>query len=195
MSLDASSYFDHLRAYLSDDYIIDSGTSDTITLTEKYFREGETKKSTRKVTLPFKGKALAIKLDGRKDALFHFLDDNGKQWSKRCDFVIFQCFNRSINAYLVEFKTKSLDAGSIIDQLKSGTHWCASLRKIINLYTGDDRSIRIRKFVFTENDNPAPYLDAAGEYLARDPSIRHYHYDQLAGLTLDTLENTSVKKV
>ena len=195
MSLDAASYFDHLRAYLSDDYVVDDGATGSVTLTEKYFREGETKKSTRKVTLPFKGKAFAIKLDGRKEALFHFLDDNGKQWSKRCDFIIFQSHSRCINAYLVEFKTKSLDAGSIIDQLKSGAQWCASLRKIINHYTGDDRSIRIRKFVFTENDNPAAYLDLAGHYLARDPSIRHYHYDQLTGLTLDTLENTSVRTV
>ena len=195
MSLDAASYFDHLRAYLADAYVVDDGTSDSITLSEKYFREGETKKSTRNVTLPFNGRAFAIKLDGHKEPLFHFLNDNGKQWSKRCDFIIFQCYRRSINAYLFEFKTKSLDPSSIIDQLKSGTHWCASLRKVVNQYTGDDRTIRVRKFVLTENENPAAYLDAAGRYLARDPSIRHYHYDQLNGLTLDTLENTSVRTV
>lgn len=195
MSLDAASYFDHLRAYISEAYIIDDGATGTVTLTEKYFREGMTKKSTRKVILPFAGKAFAIKLDGHKEALFHFLDDNGKQWSKRCDFIIFQCYRRSINAYLFEFKTRSLEAQSIIDQLKSGAHWCASLRKIVNHYTGDDRSIRIRKFVLTENENPTAYLDAAGRYLARDPSIRHYHYDQLVGLTLETLENTSVRTV
>ena len=195
MSLDAASYFDHLRAYISEAYIIDDGATGTVTLTEKYFREGMTKKSTRKVILPFAGKAFAIKLDGHKEALFHFLDDNGKQWSKRCDFIIFQCYRRSINAYLFEFKTRSLEAQSIIDQLKSGAHWCASLRKIVNHYTGDDRSIRIRKFVLTENENPTAYLDAAGRYLARDPSIRHFHYDQLVGLTLETLENTSVRTV
>ena len=195
MTLDASSYFDHLRAYLSEKYIVDDGATGTITLTEKYFLEGATTKSTRKVMLPFKGRAFAIKLDGHKEALFHFLDDNGKQWSKRCDFIIFQCFNRCINAYLFEFKTRSLEAQSIIDQLKSGAHWCASLRKVVNQYTGDDRGFRIRKFVLTENENPAAYLDAAGRYLARDPSIRHYHYDQLVGLTLDTLENASVRTV
>lgn len=195
MSLDAASYFDHLRAYLADGYVVDDGTTDAITLTEKYFREGETKKSTRKVMLPFKGKAFAIKLDGRKEPLFHFLDDNGKQWSKRCDFIVFQCVRRSINAHLFEFKTRSLDPSSIIDQLKSGENWCASLRKVISQYTSDDRGFRIRKFVLTENANPAAYLDAAGRYLARDPSIRHYHYDQLSGLTLDTLENSSVRTV
>jgi hypothetical protein len=195
MSLDPASYFDHLRAYLADAYVVDNGTSGSITLSEKYFREGETKKSTRKVTFSFNGKAFAIKLDGHKEPLFHFLDDNGKQWSKRCDFIIFQCYHQRINAYLFEFKTKSLDPSSIIDQLKSGEHWCASLRRIVNQYTGDDRSIHIRKFVLTENENPAAYLDAAGRFLARDPSIRHYHYDQLNGLTLDTLENTSVRTV
>ena len=116
MSLDAASYFDHLRAYLSDTYVIDEGAAGVISLTEKYFREGATKKSTRKVTLPFLGRAFAVKLDGRPEPLFHFLDDNGKQWSKRCDFIVFQCYRRCINAYLFEFKTKSLDATSIIDQ-------------------------------------------------------------------------------
>jgi hypothetical protein len=195
MSLDPASYFDHLRAYLSNDYVIDDGISGSITLTEKYYRESATKKSTRKVSFSFNGKAFAIKLDGHKEALFHFLDNNGKQWSKRCDFIIFQCHRRCINAYLFEFKTKSLDPSSIIDQLKSGEHWCASLRKIVSQYTGDDRHIYIRKFVLTENDNPTAYLDAAGRFLARDPSIRHYRYDQLEGLTLDTLDNTSVMTV
>jgi hypothetical protein len=195
MSLDAASYFGHLRAYISDCYIVDDGAADKISLTEKYYREGETKKSTRLVTLPFKGKAFAIKLDGRNEPLFHFLDDNGKQWSKRCDFIVFQCYNRSINAYLFEFKTRSLEAQSIIDQLRAGIHWCASLRKVVHEYTGDERSIRARKFVLTENENPAAYLDSAGKYLARDPSIRHYHYDEIRNLTLDTLENTSVRTV
>lgn len=195
MPLDAASYFDHLRAYLADTYVVDDGNSGSLTLKEKYFREGEIKKSTRKVTLPYKGRAFALKLDGRKDPLFHFLDDNGKQWSKRCDFVVFQHFNRSLNGYLFEFKTKSLEPGSIIEQLKSGVHWCACLRKVICQYTGDDRSIRLRKFVLTENENPGPYLDPAGKYLARDPSIRHYHYDDLSGLGIDDLENTSVRTV
>jgi hypothetical protein len=195
MSLQAASYFDHLRSYLSDVYVVDDGASGFITLTEKYYREGETKKSTRKVMLPFQGRAFAIKLDGRTEPLFHFLNDNGKQWSKRCDFIIFQIHRRCINAHLFEFKTRSLEAQSIIDQLKSGVNWCASLRKVINQYTNDDCVIRVRKFVLTENENPAAYLDAAGKYLARDPSIRHYHYNELADLTLDTLDNTSIRTV
>ena len=195
MSLDASSYFDHIRAYINDEYIVSRGDSGEIVLQEKYYREGETKKSTRIVKLPYKGKAFAIKLDGRKNPLFHFLDDNGKEWSKRCDFVVFQYFNRRLMAYLFEFKTKSLDAGSIIDQLKSGVHWCACLSKVIQQYTGDKKPLRLKKFVLTENNNPDPYLDTENKYLARDPSIRHYHYNEIDGLKLDDLENNSIKTV
>lgn len=195
MSLPADSYFSHLKAYLSAEYVTDDGSSGTITLVEKYFREGDTRKQLRRVVFPFQGRAFAIKLDGHKDRLFHFLDDNGKEWSKRCDFVVFQCHRRVINAYLFEFKTKSLDPSSIIDQLRSGAHWCACLRKVVSQYTGDDRSISLRKFVLTGNEKPGAYLDNAGKYLARDPSIRPYHYDQLQGLTLDTLENVSVRTV
>ena len=195
MTIDVPSYFDHLKAYISDDYIVHRGEDGKIVLKEKYFREGETKRTTRTVKLPYKGKAFAIKLDGRKNPLFHFLDDNGKEWSKRCDFVVFQCFNRRVTAHLFEFKTKSLDAGSIIDQLKSGVHWCACLRKVVQQYTGDSKPIRLRKFVLTENNNPDAYLDADNKYLARDPSVRHYHYDELITLGLDDLENESIKTV
>jgi hypothetical protein len=195
MTLDAASYFDHLRAYISPSYVVDEGTGSTIALKEKYFPEGATRKATRTVLLPYQGRAFAIKLDGHNSALFHFLDDNGKPWSKRCDFIVFQCHRRSINAHLFEFKSRSLEAQSIIEQLRAGVSWCASLRRVVCQYTGDDRGIRIRKFVLTENDNPGAYLDSAGKYLARDPSIRHYHYDEVKALTLDTLENSSVRTV
>lgn len=195
MSLDATSYFDHIRAYINDEYIVHRGEDGEIALTEKYFREGATRKSTRKVRLPYKGKAFAVKLDGKADPLFHFLDDNGKEWSKRCDFVVFQCYRRSVTAYLFEFKTKSLDARSIIDQLRSGANWCACLRKVVQQYTGDNKPLKLKKFVLTENNNPDAYLDADNKYLARDPSIRHYHYDELDTLGLDDLENESVRTV
>ncbi len=195
MTLDATSYFDHIQAYISDEYIVSDGGGGEIVLKEKYFREGETKKTTRTVELPFKGKAFAIKLDGMNHPLFHFLDDNGKEWSKRCDFVVFQCYNRRVSGYLIEFKTKSLDATSIISQLKSGLHWCACLRKVVQQYTGDSKPLKLKKFVFTENNKPDAYLDADNKYLARDPSVRHYHYDDLVGIGLDDLENASVNTV
>jgi hypothetical protein len=100
-----------------------------------------------------------------------------------------------VTVYLFEIKTKSLDAGSIIDQLKSGVHWCACLRKVVAQYTGDNRPLKIKKFVLTENNNPDAYLDAEGKYLARDPSVRHYRYDEIEALGLDDLENDSVNTV
>lgn len=195
MSLLASSYFDHLRSYISNDYIVDDGLAGKITLKERYFKENSRRPFFREVEFAFLGKAFAIKLDGRPERLFNFLDDNGKQWSKRCDFVIFQCRRTTVNAYLIEFKTKSLDSQSIIDQLKAGLHWCICLRKVIRQYTGDDRGIRARKYVFSDNDDPSRFLDSTGRYLARDPSIRHYHYNDLRGPTLDGLENSSINLV
>jgi hypothetical protein len=44
MTLDASSYFDHIKAYISDEYIVHHGDGGEIVLPEKYFREGHTKK-------------------------------------------------------------------------------------------------------------------------------------------------------
>lgn len=195
MTLDATSYFAHLQAYLSDEYIVDDGSSGTVTLTEKFYVEGSRRKRTRKVVFAYRGRAFAIKLDGRKDPLFHFLDDNGRPWSKRCDFIVFQCYRQAIHAHLFEFKTKSLEPTSIIEQLRSGEQWCASLRKVIQQYTGDDRKFKVRKFVCTENENPSRFLDAADQYLAREPSIRHYHFDDIAALTLDDLDNSSVRTV
>ena len=194
MSLDAPSYFDHLRAYLSDKYIVDRGASGEVTLAERYYREGETKKSTRKVVLPFKGKAFAIKLDGRKDALFHFLDDNGKEWSKRCDFVIFYVNGRAFHADCIEFKSKSLTAEKIVPQLRAGMCWVTSLKRTIDHYTGDNRRIRLRKFVFAENENPGAYLDP-NRQLNADPSIRYYHFDEVNGQPLADLQNTSVQEI
>ncbi|APP83937.1 hypothetical protein ABQZ99_014455 [Xanthomonas hortorum pv. vitians] len=195
MTLDASSYFDHIKAYISDEYIVHRGEEGEVILREKYFREGDTKKSLRVVRLPYKGKAFALKLDGRNKPLFDFLDDNGKEWSKRCDFIIFHYFNRRIVIYLFEFKTKSLDAGSIIDQLRSGVHWCACLRRVVAQYTGHSRPLKTKKFVLTENNNPDAYLDAERKYLARDPSVRHYHYDEVAALSLEDLENNSINTI
>lgn len=195
MTLEASSYFDHLFAYLSDHYLVYYGVDEEIVLREKYFKPGKTRSSTRTVKLPFKGKAFALKLDGVEGPLFNFLDDNGKEWSKKCDFIVFQYQKRQIFCYLFEFKTSSLDAGSIIGQLRSGAHWCASLRKVIEQYTGESKPFRLKKFVLTENENPERYLDASKKYLARDPSVRHYNYDDLKGLSLDDLENSSVSKV
>jgi hypothetical protein len=195
MTLDAASYYQHIQAYLSDNYIVHRGDGGEIILKEKYFKEGATKKSDRIIKLSYRGSAFAIKLDGQKGPLFGFLDDNGKEWSKRCDFIVFQCHARKMMVYLFEFKSKSLDVDSIKAQLKSGVHWCACLRKIIEQYTGDSKPLKLKQFVLTENTNPGVYLDAEARYLARERSIRHYHYDTIKGMALEDLDNDSVKTV
>jgi hypothetical protein len=129
-----------------------------------------------------------------KPPLFHFLDDNAKPWSKRCDFVIFYVNGRAFHADCIEFKSKSLTSEKIVPQLRAGMCWVTSLKRTIDQYTGDTRKIRLRKFVFAENENPGAYLDA-NRQLNADPSIRYYHFDEVNGLSLAALHNTSVQEI
>ena len=69
-----------------------------------------------------------------------------------------------------------------------------TLKQTIGHYTGDSRKIKLRKFVFGENDNPGAYLDATRQ-LNADPSIRYYHFDEVNGQPLTALHNTSVQEI
>lgn len=202
MSLAATSYFEHLKAYVNTNYVVDDGTGGKVILTEKYFRPQDVKPKTRKIELLLPEGGLAFKLDHddvdaskkkNKPPLFHFLDDNAKPWSKRCDFVIFYVNRRRFHADCIEFKSKSLTAEKIVPQLKAGVNWVKSLKRTIENYTGDARKICIRKFVFAENDNPEAYLDA-NRQLNADPSIRYYHFDEVNGRSLTDLENSSIQE-
>ena len=100
MALNARGFFDHLRSYLNMGHYATEGRDGKLLLKEKIFTE--TKKQEIKVHLIFSGEAFAIKLDklnqrGNHDPLFHFLDDTGKPWSKRCDFVVFQLYRNRVN--------------------------------------------------------------------------------------------------
>ena len=203
MSLDAATYFQHLKAYVNSRYVVHDGEGGEVILKEKYFQTGETRARTRKIALGLSGLGMAFKLDHdqvelqrkkSKPALFHFLDDNAKAWSKRCDFVIFRTHGRSFFADCIEFKSKSISAENIVPQLRAGVSWCRSLKRTIEHYTGDSRSIRIRKFVFGTNENPGNYVDAQGQ-LNADPSIRYYHFDDVNGQPLADLQNTSVTEI
>lgn len=203
MSLDAASYFHHLQAYLNSRYIVHDGAGGYLVLKEKYFSEGGTRARTRKIVLHLSGLGLAFKLDHdqvelqrkkAKPALFHFLDDTAKPWSKRCDFVIFSTAGRRFMADCVEFKSKSLTAEKIVPQLRAGVSWCKSLKQTIEYYTGDARRIRVRKFVFGTNDNPTDYINAGGQ-LRADPSVRYYHFNDINGRHLSDLQNTSFEDI
>ena len=214
MTLDAPTYFGHLRAYVNSEYVVDDGAEGKIVLAEKYFRADDFKPQTRRIELVLPGSGMAFKLDHdefefekkkvknkkkekakkNKPALFHFLDDNAKPWSKRCDFVIFYINGQSFHADCIEFKSKNLDANKIVPQLKAGACWVSTLKRVIENYTGDRRRIRLRKFVFAENESPDAYLDA-NRQLNADPSIRYYHFDEVNGQSLAGLTNTSVQDI
>lgn len=203
MILVARTYFEHLKAYVNSEYVVHDGADGKIVLTEEYFRPEDVRPQIRKIELLLPGAGMAFKLDHddfdtkknkAKPPLFHFLDDTAKPWSRRCDFVIFYVNGRAFHADCIEFKSKSLTADKIVPQLKAGMCWVNSLKRTIEYYTGDKRTIRLRKFVFAENDNPGAYLDANRQLIA-DPSIRYYHFDEVNGQPLVSLQNTSVQEV
>ena len=202
MTLDAPTYFGHLRAYVNDLYVMHDGTSGEVVL-EKYFPPTGTRAKTRKIRLVLPGLGLAFKLDHdqvelqrkkSKPPLFHFLDDTAKPWSKRCDFVIFYVNGRAFHADCIEFKSKSLSAEKIVPQLKAGACWVNTLKRTIEQYTGDTRRIRLRKFVFGTNEKPEDYLDL-NRQLKADPSVRYYHFDEVQGKPLAQLQNTSLQEI
>jgi hypothetical protein len=203
MTLAASTYFEHLKAYINSDYVVHDGSNGKVILTEKYFRPEDTKPQKRKIELLLPGSGMAFKLDHddfdmekkkSKPALFHFLDDMAKPWSKRCDFVIFYVKGKRLYADCIEFKSKSLNADKVVPQLRAGANWVHSLKRTIETYTGDKRKIHLRKFVFAENASPDAYIDPNRQLIA-DPSVRFYHFDEVHGQALADLQNTSVQEI
>ena len=203
MTLSAGTYLEHLKAYVNSEYIVDYGASGKVLLIEKYFRPQDVKPQLRKIELLLPGAGMAFKLDHddfetskrkHKPALFHFLDDNAKPWSKRCDFVIFYVNKKAFCADCIEFKSGSIAGGAVREQLRDGACWVRSLKKTIEHYTGDSRKVRVRKFLFGDRTDADAYLDA-NRQLNADPSIRYYHFDEVQGQSLIGLKNTSVQGV
>ncbi len=194
MPLSIQGYFNGLRSYLNADYFIPV-IGNEIILKEKIHVPGSSKKKEISVALQFRGDVFAIKLDGKNDPLFHFLDDNGKPWSKRCDFVIFQLYRKRIFVYCIEFKHGSLDAESIIAQLTASQAWCQSLLHTVGNYQNERKKLWLKKYVFSNHANPAAYLDAQGKYLTRDHSIRHYQYADVDRMQLEDLENVNIEEL
>ena len=206
MSLNAATYLSHLRPYVNNEYVIHDGTPKEVVLEEPYFVENDAKERTRQVRLVLPGMGMAFKLDqdtfpsmtktngkkAKKPALFHFLDDTAMRWSRRCDFVVFYTNKRRLCADCIEFKSKSLNSHKIVPQLEAGVCWVRSLKHIVEHHTGDRQRIHLRKFVFSSNEDPRNYIDD-NHQLNADPSIRFYHYDEVAGATIPELENASTQ--
>ena len=69
MTLDAPTYFGHLRAYVSDRYVMHDGTGGEVVLREKYFPATGTRATTRMIRLLLPGPGFAFKLDYDQVAL------------------------------------------------------------------------------------------------------------------------------
>ncbi|MFZ3154479.1 hypothetical protein [Pseudomonas sp.] len=192
MAVDSNQYFNGLRSYLSDKYQVIKRDNGRIILEEKIFLPGEEKPKTYTVRLGFEGDVIVVRLDrknqqGNSDPLFHFLDDESKPWAKKCDFVVFNLIKGRICIYCLEFKSASLP-DSLADQLNSSAAWCRAMHSVIKLYTNKSKQMTLKKFVFSSMNDPSRFLDSK-KYIKRDHTIRHYHYDELTGLSLEDLQN------
>ena len=199
MTLDSRTYLEHLRAYVDKRYVMHDGTDGEVILREKYFSATGTRAKTRKIRLLLPGPGLAFKLDHdqvksqrktSKPPLFHFLNDNAKLWSQRCDFVIFYVKQQSLYADCIEFKSGSINGPAAREQLRAGFCWVKSLKKIIEIYTADTRRIHVRKFLFGNKENVNAYLDQ-NRQLNADPSIRYYHFNEVQNQHLDKLDSSA----
>ena len=133
-----------------------------IVLKEKVYFAGNKDKE-YKVRLSAPGETIVIKLDkknlkGNSDPLFHFLDDKGMPWSKRCDFVIFHFHQNKLNVLILEFKSNTFPDG-LIDQINATVAWCRALHSIIKIYTDKSKRLSIQKFVLSSH--PAPTQSVA----------------------------------
>jgi hypothetical protein len=196
MALNAQGYFNCLKSYLNtEDYGVNQPAAGEVVLKEKIHQPHGIKAKEFKVTLKSEGEILVVKLDGKKERLFHFLDDTAKPWSKRCDFVIFNLRKSRLFAYCIEFKSTTIPP-DVPDQLTASVSWCRSLHSTIRAYTGNKLQLNATKYVFSDHETlDSPYLDAERKYLRRDHTIRHYRYSDINEMALGDLENTNIEVI
>lgn len=200
MTITAQSYFAALRDYLNvRHYSMSEVENNVVTIKDKIYVPGSDVAIQKKVRLLVSGEAIVINLDrknsrGNSDPLFHFLDDESKPWARRCDFVVFHLLKEKISAYCFEFKSGSFPEG-LVDQMSSGAAWCRSLHSVIKHYTGKAKRLHVSKYVLSCHESPSRFLDAAGKYLKRDHTIRHYLYEEIDGMSLESLENAHIETI
>lgn len=199
MELNAQGYLNFLRLHLNiKDYEKSPVKNGEITLRERIFGKTGDKPKEYRVKLKVTGDALVVKLDtkirGKSLPLFHFLDDNGKPWSKRCDFVVFNARGDDLYVYFLEFKSESLPH-DVQYQLKASADWLRSLHAIVRSYTTKTTVMKLTKYVVSNTVNLQSLLDAQGKYLQRDHTIRHYSYADINGLALADLDNSNIEVI
>lgn len=118
-------YFNCLKSYLNTaHYGEPQAKVDEVILKEKVFGQSGSTPIEYKVSLQTTGEVLVIKLDTKKNGsappLFHFLDDNAKPWSKRCDFVVFNLRKTKLHVYCLEFKSESGGAKPVRGFMRAG---------------------------------------------------------------------------
>ncbi|WP_323810405.1 hypothetical protein [Sphingobium baderi] len=194
----SAAFFDLMRNVLTAQYlrVNDRSTSrERVNLRERVrLEDGKRKEYT--VRMPFEGDAFTVKLDingGSNPPLYHFLMENdGRPWAKRCDFVVFHRLPSAIYCYLFEFKSNYINAVDIAAQLDSGVGWLNSFHRILHNYTSETFPLAVQKFALTANRDLGPFVDETGKYLKHDPTVRLYHYQELTDLNLADLENRHV---
>lgn len=209
MGITFQSYFAALRDYLNTDgYEVTEVEDEKVVINDEVYWPGSKNPTDQKVRLAIPGEAIVINLDskftkegkrsskgrGSSPPFFHFLEDESKPWAKRCDYVIFHLHRNQISVICIEFKSGSFPE-SLADQMNAGTAWCRSLHSVIKHYTGKAKRMRITKYVLSCHQTPERFLDDDGKYLKKDHTIRHYHYDDIDGLSLSDLENTHVETI
>lgn len=199
MEMNAQGYLNFLRLHLNiKDYEKSPIKNGEITLREKIFGRIGDKPKEYRVKLKVVGDVLVVKLDtrvrGKSLPLFHFLDDNGKPWSKRCDFVIFNARGDDLYVYCLEFKSESIPH-DVQYQLKASADWLRSLHAIVRSYTTKTTVMKLTRYVVSNTINLQSILDAQGKYLQRDHTIRHYSYADINGLALADLDNSNIEVI
>lgn len=199
MELNAQGYLNFLRLHLNiKDYEKSPVKNGAITLREKVFGKTGDKPKEYRVKLKVTGDVLVVKLDakvrGKSLPLFHFLEDNGKPWSKRCDFVIFNAREDVLFVYCFEFKSESIPH-DVQYQLKASANWIRSLHAIVCSYTTKTTVMRLTRYVVSNTVNLQGHLDAEEKYLQRDHTIRHYRYADLNSMALADLDNSNIEVI
>lgn len=197
MALTAQGYFNCLKSYLNTNHYGEpQHKNNEISLSEKIFGPSGSTPIEYKVSFKTAGDVLVIKLDAKKKGnslpLFHFLDDNAKPWSKRCDFVVFNLRKNKLFVYCLEFKSEGIPH-DVKDQLKASVDWLKALHATLNAYTGHKFRLNVTKYVLSAHKNPDAYLDGEKKYLVRDHTIRHYLYSDINGMLLSELDNNNIE--
>jgi hypothetical protein len=178
MPLNAQGYFNALRSYLNTaHYEVTETDGGRIVMKEKVFVAASATPVEYRVRLSVTGEALVINLDkknrnGNSDPLFHFLNDNAKPWSKRCDFVIFHRKRERINVHCFEFKSGSFP-DALVDQLTASEAWCRVLRSAIRHYTGHAKPLYLSLCRKCRHTEPKEYDESdETELRIQRPTLR-----------------------